>query len=215
MPDVLLTAIAFLIAAAFGAILCTFLACAMPAPPSVPGAARRPTGIGIGTVRAVDGLVTLDVESVSGQHFVGKLRQAVDEVPLDGLHPGVLLLVTFDPSERERLSLADDMAAVRTAFDAMLVSKGLVTPSHLDLIRSGTRSRGIVTAMSATGATREEYREVELDLMVRRTEGGQFPAHETALVPESALAKVSPGSVVDAYYRRGDESTVAVAVPPR
>jgi hypothetical protein len=215
MPDVLLTAIVFLMSVASGAILCAFLARTMLGPGAEPRSALRPTGIGIGTVRAVDGLVTLDVECVSGQHFVGKLGQAVDEAPLDGMHPGVLLLVTFDPSERERLSLADDMAAVRTAFDAMLVRKGLVTPSHLDLIRNGTRSRGIVTAMSTTGATREEYREVELDLMVRRTGGGQFPAHETALVPESALVKVSPGSVVDAYYRRGDESTVAVAVPPR
>ncbi len=68
--------------------------------------------------------------------------------------------------------------------------------------------------MRTTGEAREDYREVELDLMVSRPEGGQFPAHETALVPASALAEVAPGSVVDAYYRRGDESAVAVCVPP-
>jgi hypothetical protein len=50
--------------------------------------------------------------------------------------------------------------------------------------------------------------------MVSRPEGGQFPAHETALIPASALAEVTPGSVVDAYYRSGDESAVAVCVPP-
>jgi hypothetical protein len=103
---------------------------------------------------------------------------------------------------------------VRTAFDQMLVGKGLVTPAQMDLIRNGTKSRGIVTAMRTTGAAREDYREVELDLMVRRIVGGQFPAHETALVPESALTKVAPGSVIDAYYRSGDESSVAVSVPP-
>ena len=68
--------------------------------------------------------------------------------------------------------------------------------------------------MRNTGGAREDYREVELDLMVSRPEGGQFPAHETALIPASALAEVTPGSVVDAYYRSGDESAVAVCVPP-
>ena len=59
----------------------------------------------------------------------------------------LLLLVAFDPAEREQLSLADDMLAVRAAFDQMLVSKGLLTGHQLDLIRHGTRSRGVVTAM--------------------------------------------------------------------
>jgi hypothetical protein len=68
--------------------------------------------------------------------------------------------------------------------------------------------------MRTTGDAREDYREVELDLMVSRPEGGQFPAHETALIPASALAEVTPGSVVDAYYLSGDESAVAVCVPP-
>ena len=43
------------------------------------------------------------------------------------------------------------------------------------------------------GARREDYREVELDVMVQRAGGGQFPAHEKALIPASSLAKVSPG----------------------
>ncbi len=62
---------------------------------------------------------------------------------------------------------------------------------------------------------REDYREVELDVMVNRPGGGQFAAHETALIPASSMAKVSPGSVIDTYYRPGDESAVAVCVPPR
>ena len=165
-------------------------------------------------MRAVDGLVTVDVESVSGQHFVGRLHQNADDAALSELQPGVLLLVTFDPLEREQLSLADDMSAVRTAFDQMLVRKGLVTPAQVELIRNGTKSRGVVTAMRTTGTVREDYLEVELDMMVRRPAGGQFPAHETALIPESALAKVAPGCEIDAYFHSGDESEVAVSVPP-
>ena len=50
--------------------------------------------------------------------------------------------------------------------------------------------------------------------MVRRPEGGQFPAHQMALIPASSLALVTPAASVDAYYRIGDESAVAVCVPP-
>jgi hypothetical protein len=114
----------------------------------------------------------------------------------------------------ERLVTAADMLAVRAAFDQMLVRKGLVTGDQLDLIRHGTRSRAVVTGMRTTGASREDYREVILDVMVRKPGGGQFPAHETALIPASSLAKVSPGSVIDTYYRLGREPAVAVCVPP-
>jgi hypothetical protein len=167
--------------------------------------------VGVGTVRMIAGVVTIEVESVSGQKFTGRLR---DDSVADSLRPGIVLLVAFNPAERERLSLADDMLAVRAAFDQMLLHKGLLTGEQLDLIRHGRRSRGVVTAMRATGETREDYREVELDVMVRRPEGGQFPAHETALIPASSLAKVSPGCVIDAYYWPGDESSIAVCVPP-
>jgi hypothetical protein len=114
----------------------------------------------------------------------------------------------------ERLATAADMLAVRAAFDDMLVRKGLLTDVQLHLIRHGTRSRGVVTGMRATGASREDHREVVLDVMVRKPGGGQFPAHETALIPASSLAKVSPGSIIDAYYRSGDESAVALCVAP-
>jgi hypothetical protein len=114
----------------------------------------------------------------------------------------------------ERLATAEDILAARAAFDRMLVRKGLLTGRHVQLIRHGTRSRAVVTGMRPTGAAREDHREVELDVMVIRPEGGQFPAHETALIPASSLAKVSPGSVIDTYYRLGDESAVAVCVWP-
>ncbi|GLP75627.1 hypothetical protein TUM20983_27370 [Mycobacterium antarcticum] len=213
MSDALLFTVVLALSAAIGTLLCRALSRALRAAPEPLPAGTSP-GVGLGTVRTVDGLITVDVECISGQHFVGRLGRPSDEAALNGMRPGVLLLVTFDPAMRERLSLADDMAAVRTAFDQMLVRKGLVTSVQMDLIRNGTKSRCVVTAMRATGAAREDYREVELDLMVRRPAGGQFPAHETALIPESAMTKVAPGSVVDAYYRSSDETAVAVSVPP-
>jgi hypothetical protein len=114
----------------------------------------------------------------------------------------------------ERLITAAEIAAVRAAFDDMLVRKGLVTVEKLDLIRHGTKSRAVVTGMRATGTAREDHREVELDVMVSKPGGGQFPAHETALIPASSLARVSPGSIIETYFRSGDESAVAVCVPP-
>jgi len=209
MPDALLIVIIVLACAAVGAVLACPLARRMHESAAVPPGANP--AVGIGTVRTVAGPITVDVESVSGQRFVGRLRQRDGE---PDLRPGVVLLVAFDPAARERLSLANDIVAVRSEFDQMLVRKGLATRNELELIRHGTRSRGVVTAMRATGDAREDYREVELDLMVLRPEGGQFPAHETTLIPASALAEVTPGSVVDAYYRSGDESAVAVCVPP-
>jgi hypothetical protein len=181
------------------------------------GSAGPNPAVGIGTVRPVTDPtdpITVDVESVSGQRFVGRLRHGDGDAAMPDLRPGVVLLVAFDPAARERLSLPDDIMAVRSAFDRMLVRKGLLTHGQLELIRHGTRSRGVVTGVRNTGGAREDYREVELYLMVSRPEGGQFPAHETALIPASALAEVTPGSVVDAYYRSGDESAVAVCVPP-
>ena len=167
--------------------------------------------VGIGTVRQITDVITMEVESVTGVRFTGRLR---DDAVASTLRPGAVLMVAFDPAAREHLSLADDMLAVRAVFDQMLVDKGLLTGHQLDLIRHGTRSRGVVTGMWTTGETREDYREVELDVMVSRPDGGQFAVHETALIPASSMAKVSPGSVIDTYYRPGDESGIAVSVPP-
>ncbi|MGE2719828.1 hypothetical protein [Mycolicibacterium celeriflavum] len=121
----------------------------------------------------------------------------------------------LDPGEAdERLATADDIRAARAEFDRTLLHKGLLTQDRLALIRNGIRSPAVVTAMRPTGQALEDCREVELDVMVRRPGGGQFPAHETALVPASALGKVSPGSVIDTYHRPGDETAVAICVAP-
>jgi len=126
----------------------------------------------------------------------------------------VALEGTADTEADERLATTDDIVAIRAEFDRMLIVKGLVTDGQIDLIRHGTKSRGVVTGMRTTGHAREDFREVELDVMVNRPGGGQFPAHETALIPASAITKVAPGSVVDTYYRSGDETAVAVCVSP-
>jgi hypothetical protein len=178
------------------------------------GTVRTVADVGQSTVRRHERLVTTDVESMYGETFIGRLRHRADDPAMSLLRPGAVLLVAFDPTARERLSLADDMVAVRAAFDQMLIRKGLITSEHLHLIRHGTKSHAVVTGMRTTGAAREDYREVELDIIVSRPEGGQFPAHETALIPASSLTKVCPGSVIDTFYRQGDESVVAVCVPP-
>jgi len=162
--------------------------------------------VGIGTVRRITDVITMEVESVTGGTFTGLLR---DDSVVEALRPGTVLMVAF-----EHLSLADDMLAVRAVFDRMLVDKGLLTGAQLDLIRHGIRSRGVVTGMQTTGEAREDHREVELDVMISRPDGGQFAVHETALIPASSMARVAPGSVVDTYYRQGDESEVAISVPP-
>ena len=169
------------------------------------------TGVGVGTVSTITDVATIDVESVTGLRFTGRLR---DDTITSMLRPGAVLLVAFDPAAREHLLLADDMMAVRAAFDQMLVDKGLLTGHQLELIRHGIRSHGVITGMRATGERLEDYREVELDLMVRRPGGGQFAVHETALIPASSMMKVAPGSVIETFFRPEDETEVAVSVPP-
>jgi hypothetical protein len=181
------------------------------------------TGIGVGTVRTVTPVgdadlpeVVVDVETVTGQRFEGTLtvrgQAAAGRSRMD-LRPGVVLAVRFDPGRTTEVTLADDMVAARAAFDTMLIRKGLTTPDKLDLIRRGTKSHGVVTAMRLTGQAREDFSEVQLDVMVSRPEGGQFPVREVTFIPGTSVAKVEPGSVIDTYYRSADPSRIAVCVP--
>ncbi|MUM21121.1 hypothetical protein FZI91_05315 [Mycobacterium sp. CBMA271] len=100
------------------------------------------------------------------------------------------------------------IAELVTEFDNLLIRKRLLTGAHHAVIGAGTRSSGVITGLSPTGSGHE----IQLDLMVRRPGGGQFPARETAVIPASALPKIAPGSVIDAYYRPGDDSIIAVRV---
>ncbi|MBA0046044.1 hypothetical protein [Mycobacterium sp. NPDC050853] len=105
----------------------------------------------------------------------------------------------------ERLVTIEEFTA---EFDHLLIRKRLLTEARRAAIGEGTRSRGVVTGLSVTGPGRE----VQLDLMVTRPDGGQFPARETAVIPASTLPKMAPGSVIDAYYRPSDHSIIAVRV---
>ena len=162
---------------------------------------------------SADPLVVVEVESVDGERFAGRLCHRQGDPAVSALRPGMILLVSFDPRARGQLSLADDVVAVRAAAGHSSGRPGQHTHGQLDLIRHGTCSPGVVTGMRATGYAGDGLREVELDVMVSRRGGGQFPAHETAVVPASQLARVAPGSIIDAYYRPSDESTIAVCLP--
>ena len=218
MSDVYLGAIAVVSVLAFASIV---VAAGLGGPRSHRRCRRAPSAsrsVAVGTVRAVadsdDPLVVVEVESVNGQRFTGRLCHRQGDPEVSALRPGLILLVSFDPQARDRLSLADDVVAVRAAVGQTLVRQGVLTGAELDLIRHGTRSSAVVTGMRAGGEASADLREVELDVMVTRRGGGQFPAHHATVVPASAMPKLAPGSVVDAYYRPDDESTIAVYVPP-
>lgn len=68
--------------------------------------------LGVGTVQAVTEVITVEVRGLNGGRFSGTLS---DDVDAASLCPGVVLLVAFDPAAPERLSLADDVHAVRAA----------------------------------------------------------------------------------------------------
>ena len=218
MSDALLGAIAVVSAIALASIIVAAGLGGQPPRAPRPRRARCPRAVGVGTVQMVAGaddpVIVIEVESVAGQRFTGRLCHGHDDPVVSGLRPGVIVLVSFDPASRKQLSLADDALAVRAAADHTLLRNGVLTRDQLDVIRFGTRSCGVVTGMRPTGRERADHCEVELDLMVTRPGGGQFPARETTLVPEAALAKVSPGSIIDAYYLPEDESAIAVCLPP-
>jgi hypothetical protein len=87
-----------------------------------PQTAAKDRALGVGTVRMVDAesptaagerQVFIEVMSVSGETFVGKLAQGSDRQDVSMLRPGLVILVAFDPTAREDLSLPDDVLAVR------------------------------------------------------------------------------------------------------
>ncbi|EUA06225.1 hypothetical protein I546_5675 [Mycobacterium kansasii 732] len=69
----------------------------------------------MGTVRAVgagERQIWIEVASVHGDTFIGRLVRD-DESDESALRPGLVVLVAFDPADREALSLPDDVLAVR------------------------------------------------------------------------------------------------------
>jgi hypothetical protein len=91
-------------------------------------AARHTTddgvAVGVGTVRTVvddepdaggERQIWIEVSSVDGDNFIGRLVHHDGAAQLSSLRPGLLVLVAFDPAAREQLSLADDVLAVRAS----------------------------------------------------------------------------------------------------
>jgi len=81
--------------------------------------------VGVGTVCAVDDAesstgdgerqILIQVTDVRGEIFTGRLVHSDGDLDLSMLRPGLVVLVAFDPAARERLSLPDDVLAVRAA----------------------------------------------------------------------------------------------------
>ena len=122
---------------AFTGVVCVVVAAAVLAPPTGPSHERKlgPNGshgwlpaIGVGTIRTVrdveqssfgarQRLVTIEVESACCETFIGRLCCCPGDPVVSMLNPGLPVLVAFDPTARERLSLPDDVVAVRAAFE--------------------------------------------------------------------------------------------------
>ncbi len=81
--------------------------------------------VGVGTVRtvvedqpeAVGGgrQIWIEVSSVQGDTFIGRLVHHDCDPDLSSLRPGLVVLVAFDPAAPEQLSLPDDVQAVRAS----------------------------------------------------------------------------------------------------
>jgi hypothetical protein len=91
----------------------------------LPFARRRvaagPT-VGVGTVRTVgtERQVFIEVVAVSGETFIGKLARCEGDADVSMLRPGLVVLVAFDPADREELSLPDDVQAVHASWLASI-----------------------------------------------------------------------------------------------
>jgi hypothetical protein len=90
---------------------------------------ERPS-VGVGTVYAVEDIdvkgtectaadterqVLIQVTGVRGEEFIGRLVHRDSDLDMSKLRPGLVVLVAFDPTARERLSLPDDVLAVRAS----------------------------------------------------------------------------------------------------
>lgn len=76
--------------------------------------------VGVGTVREVKHQIFIEVVAVSGETFTGRLARCDGGLDTTVLRPGLVVLVAFDPTAREELSLPDDVLAVHAAWVASL-----------------------------------------------------------------------------------------------
>jgi hypothetical protein len=109
--------------------------------------------------------------------------------------------------------MSGTLAIAFVVFFCVGTAAALCSPGCLSGISPVVRARGVVTGVRLTGVGDDRYREVEVDLMVTRPGGGQFPVRQRARVPVGTLAAVVPGAVVAACYPAGDESAVSLRLP--
>lgn len=112
------TAVAVIVVAAISAVLAARIARRVRS-----GSDRL--AVGVGTVRTVvddqpeavggERQIWIEVSSVHGDTFVGRLMDHESDADLSTLRPGLVMLVAFDPAAREELSLPDDVLAVRAS----------------------------------------------------------------------------------------------------
>ena len=67
----------------------------------------------VSTIAAGECQIMIEVASVHGETFIGRLIHRAGDPDMSMLRPGLLVLVAFDPAAREELSLADDVLPVR------------------------------------------------------------------------------------------------------
>ena len=72
-----------------------------------------PVSDDVSTIAAGECQIMIEVASVHGETFIGRLIHRAGDPDMSMLRPGLLVLVAFDPAAREELSVADDVLAVR------------------------------------------------------------------------------------------------------
>jgi hypothetical protein len=82
--------------------------------------------VGVGTVCTISNdesptaagecQIMIEVASVHGETFIGRLIHRDGDPEVLTLRPGLVVLVAFDPAAPEQLSLPDDVLAVRAAW---------------------------------------------------------------------------------------------------
>lgn len=81
----------------------------------------------VSTTAAGECQIMIEVASVHGETFIGRLIRRDGDPDTSMFRPGLVVLVAFDPAAREELSLPDDILAVR-ADDILAVRATFIDP---------------------------------------------------------------------------------------
>ncbi|WP_154795271.1 hypothetical protein [Occultella kanbiaonis] len=159
--------------------------------------------------------LVLDVETPQGQRFRAEARTLVAHHELGQLTVGAHYPVRYRAEDLSTVELAVDADPdqIQTAFNAVMVRRGLTAPEAIEVAERGVPTTGVVTALVPTGRVREGHTEMEVQLLVNRPDGSQYPATKTSFVPQSAITAVQVGRVVQMRVLPWDEQRIALALP--